>query len=1026
MSDLAKLSITKKVISWSFILLITFGGIWAYNNLGRLEDPEFTIKEAIVKTDYPGATPREVEQEVTDKLEKAAQQLPQIKRVVSLSMAGYSEINVVIKDKYDKSTLPQVWDELRRKINDAQPKLPKGAHTSQVNDDFGDVYGMYYAITGDGYDYRELKDYSEYLEKQLLLVPGVAKVAINGLQKENIFVEIARSKIAQLGISTEAIYNTLREQNLVSNSGQVRVGDEYIRIQPSGAIDSVATISNLLIYSPKTKRLIHLDSIASVKRGFEEVPKALVYFDGKPALTIGISIVSGGNIVKIGKAVQDKIHYMMQNIPIGVELHAIYDQPRYVKNSVNSFVISVLEALAIVVVCMLLSMGLRSGIVIGVVLLLTVFATLLVMKLCGIQLERISLGALIIALGMMVDNAIVIVEGILIKTKQGISVLKAASETVKQTQWALFGSTLVGILAFSAIGLSKDSTGEYTRSLFYVIFISLMFSWILAITVAPLFCEWLLKKEAKKSAEGNQTVLYNGLLYRGYRGFLTSCIRHKYITIIVMIALLVLSLFGFTKLKPGFFPDSTTPLFLVNYWKAQGTDLRATAHEMQLIQQHIKNIKGVEKVASIVGAGALRFSLVYTPEKSNASYGQFLVVVNDYHEIDQISAQVKQYIEKKFPDSQPTVDKIRLGPGSGAKIEARVMGPDPTKLREIATQVTDIMHNNPQAIDIRDDWRHRVKILKPMYADSRARQTGISRAEMSDALQSAFGGKVVGVYREGDTLIPIVSRLPDQERLNISNINDISVWSQLLDKSIPIGQLVTSFKTIWQDAIVRRRNRMLTLTVSCNPDTIQAGTLFKQLQPKIESLKLPSGYHIEWGGEYESSHDAQVALFSKIPMTVILMVFIIILMFNRVRQPLIIWLCVPLALIGVVAGLLITNNAFEFMAMLGFLSLTGMLIKNAVVLLEQIDLEIKIQPNRMQAVIDASLSRARPVILAALTTVLGMAPLLFDAFFSSMAVTIMFGLSFATVLTLVVVPVLYVIFFRIKLSESKTCSVQHQ
>lgn len=1014
MSNIATLSIQKKVISWSFIFLIFFGGIWAYERLGRLEDPEFTIKEAVVTTDYPGATPREVEQEVTDKIEKAAQQLPQIKRVVSLSMPGYSEVNVVIKDKYNKKTLPQVWDELRRKINDVQDKLPQGVMTSKVNDDFGDVYGMYYALTGDGYNYRELKDYAEFLEKQLLLVPGVAKVAIKGLQKENIFIEISRAKMSQLGISQNEIYNTLAAQNLVTNAGQVRVGDEYIRIIPTGNISSVDTISNLLIYSNKTKRLIHLNNIAQVSRGFQEIPDTMIYYNGKPALTIGASIVSGGNIVKVGNAVQQRIHQLMQHIPIGVNIHTIYDQPEYVKKSVSGFVISVLEALAIVVICMLVSMGLRSGVIIGVVLLLTVCATLLVMQLCGIQLERISLGALIIALGMMVDNAIVIVEGVLIKIQQGISILKAASEVVSQTQWALFGATLVGILAFAGIGLSQDSTGEYTRSLFYVIFISLIFSWILAITVAPLFCQLLLKEPnlSVKSISNNN--MYDGWFYRSYKSLLTTCIRFRWLTVIFMIVLLLLSMFGFTQLKPGFFPDSTTPMFLLNYWQPQGTDVRATARDMQAMESNIKKIHGVISVTAIAGGPALRFSLVYTPEKPNASYGQFLVLVNDYHNIDKISAQAKSYIEQHYTHSQPIIDKIRLGPGGGAKIEARIMGPNPNTLRELAEKVSDIMHQNPEAIDIRDDWRHKVKILEPIYAESRARQTGISRAELSNTLQSAFGGKQVGIYREGDNLIPIVSRLPDSERLNVSNIKDISVWSQLLQKSIPIGQLVSSFKTRWQDDIIKRRNRMLTLTVSCNPKRIQAGTLFNQLQPKIEQIQLPTGYHIEWGGEYESAHDAKVALFAKIPMTIILMVIIIILMFNTVRQPLIIWCCVPLALIGVVIGLLLTNKAFEFMAMLGFLSLTGMLIKNAVVLLEEIDLQLPISNTPLQAVITASLSRVRPVVLAALTTVLGMIPLLPDAFFASMAVTIMFGLSFATVLTLVIVPVLYAIFYRVK------------
>lgn len=1013
MTDIASLSIHRRVITWFFIILLALGGVWAYEHLGRLEDPEFTIKEAVVITKYPGATPKEVEQEVTDKIEKAAQQLSQIKRVVSISKPGISEVNVVIKDKYDKSTLPQVWDELRRKVNDIQDDLPKGVIKSEVNDDFGDVYGMYYALTADGFNYRDLKDSAEYLEKQLLLIPGIAKVSIDGLQKEVIYIEFSRSKLAQLGISQQDIYNTLSKQNLVNESGQVLVGEEYIRIIPSGHISSVDTIKNLLIYSNKTKRLIHLNSIANVKRGFQEVPSSMIYYNGQPAITIGASVSSGGNVVKTGAAVAAKLHKLMQSIPIGIELHTIYDQPAYVKQSVNGFVVSVGQALLIVVICMLVSMGMRSGLIIGGVLLLTVLATLLIMQLVGIQLERISLGALIIALGMMVDNAIVVVEGVLIKIKQGTSVLKAASAVVSQTQWPLFGATFVGILAFAGIGLSQDATGEYTRSLFYVILISLLFSWILAITAAPLLCKLLLKPSTNTIQQ--QGSLYNGLLYRIYKRVLSTCIRHKTITIIVMIILFCASLLGFTRLKPGFFPDSTTPMFLINYWLPQGNDTRVTAKQMKSIEGHIMKLDGVSKVISIAGGPALRFSLVYTPEKSNTSYGQFLVVVKNYQNINSIAEKAKRFIATHYTNSQPIIDKIRLGPGGGAKIEARVMGPNNETLRQIAHRVSNIMHNNPQAIDIRDDWRHRVKIIEPIYSESRARQSGISRAELSNALQSAFGGKQVGMFREGDNLIPIVSRLPDSERFDSSNIKDISVWSQLLQKSIPIGQLVNRFNLRWQDDIIRRRNRMPTLTVSCNPRTVPAGTLFNQLQKPIEALQLPPGYHIEWGGEYESAHDAQAALFSKVPVTILLMLTIIVLMFNSIRQPIIIWLCVPLALIGVVIGLLLTNKAFEFMALLGFLSLTGMLIKNAVVLLEEIDIEMANTECKSTAVIQASLSRARPVILAALTTVLGMIPLLPDAFFASMAITIMFGLSFATILTLIVVPTLYACFYRIKM-----------
>jgi len=653
-------------------------------------------------------------------------------------------------------------------------------------------------------------------------------------------------------------------------------------------------------------------------------------------------------------------------------------------------------------------MGVSSGIIIGAILLLIVLGTLMIMFIFGIQLERISLGALIISLGMMVDNAIVIVEGILVKTQEGMDKLKAAKEVIKQTQWPLFGATLVGILAFAAIGLSNDSTGEYTASLFYVILISLLLSWILAITVAPYLCHSFLKikKDTKKADP------YKGFFYRGYKGLLCFCLKQRSLTVLVMVGLLSASIYGFGYLKPGFFPDSTTPMFLVNYWRPQSTDIRETSKDMQSIEKHIRTISGVKNVTSIVGVGATRFSLVYTPEKANSSYGQFLVEVNDYRSIDKIASQVTSYLQETSPDSEPTIDKIRLGPGGGAKIEARFSGPDSIILRKLAEQAAKVFHSNPQAIDIRDDWRQRVKIIEPVYIYNQATLTGISRSALSDALETAFSGKHVGVYREGDNLIPIVSRWPDKERLNIANIDDVPIWSPLLKKTVPVGQLVNQFNTRWENAIIHRRNRMPTLTVSCNPKSIPAGTLLKQLIPKIAAIPLPAGYQMEWGGEYESANDAQIALAAQIPLSILGMILIVILLFNAVRQPLIIWLCVPLSLIGVTAGLLITDNAFEFMALLGFLSLMGMLIKNAVVLIDQIDFEIKAGKAVLEGIVDSCMSRMRPVALAAVTTVLGMTPLLFDAFFTSMAVTIMFGLTFATILTLIMVPVFYAIFFR--------------
>jgi len=1007
--NIAEFSIVKKVITWLIVIVCVAGGVFAYMHLGRFEDPEFTIKDALVVTPYRGATPREVEEEVTDRVEKAIQQMSQIKRIKSISRYGESEITVTIKDKYDKHGLPQVWDELRRKVSDVQRELPPGAGPSLVVDDYGDVFGMLFAVTGQGFSYKEIKKQTDFLRRELSLVPGVAKVNITGERQEAIFVDISRSRIAQMGISLEQIYKTLKSQNIVTYAGEVKVGDEYIRITPSGAISSVKAVGDLIISSTKSKKLLHLDDVAKITRGYVEVPTNLNYFNGQPAIMMGISIVQGGNVVKIGEAVGQRVKELANQIPVGIKIHSVYVQPTIVEQSIRAFMVSLAEALAIVVVVLLIFMGVRSGLIIASILLLSVLGTLFIMYLYGIALERISLGALIIALGMLVDNAIVVTEGILIKTQQGVDSISAARDTVKQTMWPLFGATVVGILAFTAIGLSQDSTGEYTRSLFYVILISLMLSWFLAITVAPLFCHMFLKTKTSGVNEDP----YAGFMFRFYGGALKSCIRARWVTVLVMVGLLFASVYGFKYVKQSFFPDSTTPMFYVDYWRSQGTDIRATAKDMLAIQKHIKSMKDIVDVTMVVGGGAQRFMLVYEPEKKNTSYGQFLVRVKDYRLIPAISQKVKDYIIAQYPDSEPKIKFIRLGPGGGSKIEARFSGPDPEVLRQISEQAEQIMRKTPGAMDVRNDWRQKVKVIEPVYQEKQARLTGITRAALSDALETAFTGKNVGIYREGDLLIPIISRPPDLERLNIGSIDDLQIWSPVLEKNIPVGQIVSQFNTVWQNSLIHRRNRKMTITVSAEPVSGPASVPFEKMRPKIEAMKLPTGYSMEWGGEYENSHDAQVGLAVKLPVSVLSMILIVVMLFSAVRQPLIIWLCVPLSFIGVTVGLLTTGLEFGFMALLGFLSLSGMLIKNAIVLIDQIDLEIKEGKPGFQAIIESSISRMRPVMLAAITTVLGMIPLLFDAFFASMAVVIMFGLTFASILTLIVVPVLYSIFFRI-------------
>ncbi len=1016
--NVAEASIRYRTITLVVTVALVGGGISAYQRLSRLEDPEFTIKEAQVFTRYPGATAMEVAEEVTNEIETAVQQLGELDYVTSISEPGLSTVRVVLKKETPKAALPQVWDELRRKVNDVQADLPPGTSTSLVNDDFGDVYGVFYAVYGDGYSYAELKEHAKLLRRELLLCRDVGKIALYGDRPEVVYVEFSRARIAQLGLSPQTITATLAGQNLVAPAGRIQVGPEYVRIQPTGEIDSVEELGELLILQDDaTATKLYLKDIATIERGYADPPRAIMSYNGHPAIGLGISTVSGGNVVTMGQAVDQRLNDLQAVTPIGIETGVIAHESEAVTTAVSGFVISLVEAIAIVIGVLMVAMGLRSGLLIGFILLLTVLATFVVMASQGVALERISLGALIIALGMLVDNAIVVVEGILINLQRGMDRITAASKIVGQTMWPLFGATVVAVLAFAAIGASQDSTGEYCRSLFLVILYSLMLSWVLAITVTPLLGTMFLR--VKASAGGDQDDPYGGLLFRVYRAFLESCIRARWLTLFVLVGLLILSIQGFGLVKKSFFPQSTRPQFMVHYWLPQGTHISRTEADLATIEAHVLEMEGVTEVATFVGQGSLRFLLTYAPEEANSAYGMLLVGVEDYRAIDALSAEIHNYLYENFPDGQAFSRKFVLGPGDPAKIHARLRGSDPDVLRGLATEATRIMYGVPNVTDIRDDWRQRVPLIRPVVAETQARNAGVTRAQVAQALETFSTGAQVGVYREEDELLPIIARSPLAERVDVGNLKDVQIWSPVARSAIPIRQVVLDFETTSENSIIRRRDRLPTLTVKCDPAVGEASPVFNRLRPQVEAMfaekerewKL-SGYSLEWGGEYEDSGKAQAALASKIPVIGLLVVLVVVFLFNSVRKPLIIFLTVPLAVIGVSAGLLLTDQPFGFMALLGFMSLAGMLIKNAIVLIDEINLQSSEGKATYDAIVDAGVSRVRPVSMAALTTVLGMIPLLADAFFVSMAVTIMFGLTFATVLTLIVVPVLYAVFFR--------------
>ncbi|MFH4856097.1 efflux RND transporter permease subunit VmeI [Vibrio diabolicus] len=1015
-TGIAAYFIRNRVISWMVALIFLIGGIAAFFGLGRLEDPAFTIKDAMVVTSYPGATPQQVEEEVTYPIEKAIQQLTYVDEVNSISSRGLSQITVTMKNNYGPDDLPQIWDELRRKVNDLKGTLPPGVNEPQVIDDFGDVYGILLAVTGDGYSYKELLDYVDYLRRELELVDGVSKVSVSGQQQEQVFIEVSMKKLSSIGLSPDTVFNLLSTQNVVSDAGAIRIGDEYIRIQPTGEFLSVDELGDLLITESGAQGLIFLKDVAEIKRGYVEVPNNIINFNGSLALNVGVSFAEGVNVVEVGKAFDHRLAELKYQQPVGIEISEIYSQPKEVDKSVSGFVVSLAQAVGIVIIVLLFFMGLRSGLLIGLILLLTVLGTFIFMKYLAIDLQRISLGALVIALGMLVDNAIVVVEGILIGTQKGRTRLQAATDIVTQTKWPLLGATVIAVTAFAPIGLSEDSTGEYCGTLFTVLLISLMLSWFTAISLTPFFADIFFKGQKIKQGEGEENDPYNGVIFVIYKKFLQFCMRRAWFTVVVLIAGLAASVYGFTFVKQAFFPSSTTPIFQLDVWMPEGTDIRATNTTLKELERWLAKQEHVDHITTTAGKGLQRFMLTYAPEKSYAAYGEITTRMENYEALKPLMAKFREYLKANYPEINYKLKQIELGPGGGAKIEARIIGSDPTILRTIAAQVKDIMYADPQATNIRHDWRERTQVLEPQFNESQARRYGITKSDVDDFLSMSFSGMTIGLYRDGTTLMPIVARLPEDERIDIRNIEGMKIWSPAQSEFIPLQQVTMGYDMRWEDPIIVRKNRKRMLTVMADPDILgeeTASTLQKRLQPQIEAIQMPPGYSLEWGGEYESSGDAQESLFTTMPMGYLFMFLITVFLFNSIKEPLIVWLTVPLALIGVTTGLLALNTPFGFMALLGFLSLSGMVLKNGIVLLDQIEIEMKSGKEAYDAVVDAAVSRVRPVCMAAITTILGMIPLLPDIFFKPMAVTIMFGLGFATVLTLIVVPVLYRLFHKV-------------
>jgi multidrug efflux pump subunit AcrB len=1005
----------RKSISWMVTLLLGVGGMFAFLGLGQLEFPEFTLRSALVTTQYPGATPLEVEEEVTLPLEKAIQQMPGIDDITSVNSDGLSQITVQLKKTVREGELDQYWDILRRKINDAQPGLPPGVNTSIVNDDFGDVFGLLLTLRGDGYSLKDLGDHADLIQRELRLLEGVAKVSIGGRVDEQMIVSLDRDRMRALGISPEYLASLLNAQNTVGNAGHLRSEGLSLSVQPTGQLDSVQALEQLAVGSADSG-IIRLSDLAEVRRVTNDSPALLYHSDGLPALTIGVSFAEGTNVVDVGESLNEALKRLEKQQPIGMTLNTVYNQPEVVEEAVSAFLMNLAQAVGIVIIVLLLFMGLRSGLLMGLILLITIMGTFVLMAIHGIQLQKISLGALIIALGMLVDNAIVVTEGMMIGLSKGKSKRQAAKEVVSQNRYPLLGATVIAITAFAPIGLSPDTTGEFIGSLFWVLCYSLFLSWLTALTLTPFFFDMFYPDKLESVGQSSDNDPYKGIVFVVFRRLLTYAIHYRFVTLTLAIALLagVLSFSG--QVKNAFFPNATTPLFFVDLWLPEGADILQTEETVKRLESRVNDMDQVVQVTSVTGGGAQRFTLTYSPEQRYASFGQLIVETRDKASREARMEEVIEQLRTDFPNVHYKVQALQVGPSAKASLEARIFGEDPEELRKIGVRVQAIFENEPLADSVRLSWGNREAVIVPEFLEEQARRLGVSRESLHQALLLNNQGQQVGVYREGSDLIPIIMRSREEQRFDIENLTSINVWSEEQGRYVSAGNVINAINTELRDPLIKRRNRERVLAVYAEPMPLSgetAASVLERIRPQVDALELPHGYSIEWGGEYETSSEAQTSLFSSLPLGLLGMFIISMLLFGSFRQALSIWMIVPLMMIGIIGGLVLLGAPFTFMALLGTLSLIGMVLKNAIVLVEEINIQLEQQDDAFTAVVEAAVSRVRPVLMAAVTTMLGMIPLFSDAFFASMAVVIVFGLGVATVLTLVVLPVVYCTLMRI-------------
>ena len=1007
MRNLTEVSLKNRALVWYFIIVTAIGGIFFYFKLGRMEDPNFTINQMVVTAAWPGASADQMEQQVTDKLESKFRDIPGVKEITSNTRAGTSVVYVTLRDDVDRSTIRDTWRDVRGFGNDVQSELPSGVYGPYYNDRFDDVFGSVYAITGDGYSMEELRQAAEKIRRQLATIDKVQKVKLLGVQTEKVYVEIESAKLAELGISPTVLANALKSQNEMTPSGMIETSTDNVYLRYSGIFDDENAVKNTPIQA--NGKTFYLGDIATVERRYAEPGDTAMYYNGQPAVGIAVSMEDGGNIITLGNELKTAMTNIQSEMTAGLEIHQVSDQPKVVEESIDDFVSTLREAVIIVLAVSFLSLGLRTGMVVAGCIPLVLAAVFCGMYIFGIDLHKVSLGALIISLGLLVDDAIIAVEQMSVQLERGHSRFDAACHAFRATAKPMLTGTLITCAGFIPVSFSKGMAAEFCSSLFPVIGMALVISWIVSVMIAPLFGYYLIKPAAKAD-EGE---MYQSRFYLAFRGLLNWFLEHRKIVLATTAGLFALSIAMMGMIKQEFFPPSIRPEIIIDMELPEGSSLKASGQAASRFAQFLdENSEEIENYTYYVGEGAPRFVLTVDPKLPTDNLSQFVIVAKDADNRDALTAKLRDYLAENIPEVKTNISVIQTGPPAPYPIMLLVSGYDKDKVRDIASQVADRVAKDPNNTDINMDWNEKSKVLHLEFDQAKLRALGLSPQAVAQTVYTEVSGASAAQLYSGDRTIDIQLRLADTDRQDLSQIKNLPVYSA--GGYVPLEQLAKiSYEA--EDSLIKRKNMQPTITVQAN---IKEGTANDATQKAYDAVKdirdeLPFGYKITVGGSLEDSEDSMKYLLIPIPAMIFIIMTLLMFQLRNGKDMILTLLTAPLGLIGVVAGMLLLNQAMGFVAILGVMALSGMIIRNSIILIDQIQKHIEAGEAPRDAIVDSAVLRFRPIMLTAAAAILGMLPLMTSSFWGPMAVAIASGLLIATILTLLVLPVMYAVTYKI-------------